>query len=335
MSKHILINVVKTNESLLYNAADKARKDVETTLVRNGYEVINIPLSLDGNKFKSIIKHLLDIRKALSHIKKEKPEEIIIQYPGFRIGIKSISFLLSLLKNRKVTLLVHDIDSLRFHRNVSNREVKVLNKADKIILHTERMRNHLQNNGVKVPMSVMWLFDYYANASYVPKHNESTSTVVFAGNLVKSRFLMKLSESKYKFPLFLYGVPTDFKWKGSIKYEGKFAPDDINDIKGDWGLVWDGDSLDECSGYMGNYLKYNSSHKTSLYLAAGKPVIVWSQSALAPYILDNHLGITIDSIKEIPQRLSEISTEEYMRYKESVESVLLSLRTGKMLEAQL
>ena len=136
MSKHILINVVKTNESLLYNAADKARKDVETTLVRNGYEVINIPLSLDGNKFKSIIKHLLDIRKALSHIKKEKPEEIIIQYPGFRIGIKSISFLLSLLKNRKVTLLVHDIDSLRFHRNVSNREVKVLNKADKIILHT-------------------------------------------------------------------------------------------------------------------------------------------------------------------------------------------------------
>ncbi|MBD5237149.1 MAG: hypothetical protein HDS62_06415 [Bacteroidales bacterium] len=332
MSTRILINVVKTNQSRMFNAADKARKDVETTLTRNGYEVINIPLSLGGNKMKAILGHLIAIKKALNSIKKHNPQEIIIQYPGFRLGIKSISFILRFLKNRNITLLVHDIDSLRFHRKVSEKEVSVLKKATRIILHTDRMKEHLQKNGVNTPMSVMWLFDYYANGSYISKPFTKPFSVIFAGNLAKSTFLEKLNEMDCSFPLYLYGLPTDYNWTGNIKYMGKFAPDDIDGIQGNWGLVWDGDSLDECSGHMGNYLRYNSSHKTSLYIAAGKPVIVWSKSALAPYIVDNNLGITIDTIRDIPGKLSEISEEQYKLFRTSVESMGKKLREGKMLE---
>ena len=51
-----------------------------------------------------------------------------------------------------------------------------------------------------------------------------------------------------------------------------------------FGLVWDGTSLDGCNGRYGEYLKFNNPHKTSLYLSCGIPVIIWKEAALADFV---------------------------------------------------
>ena len=61
---------------------------------------------------------------------------------------------------------------------------------------------------------------------------------------------------------------------------------------------------------MGEYLKINASHKASLYLASQKPLIVWNQSALANFVEDNKLGITIDSLEDIEKELLELSEQQ-------------------------
>lgn len=337
MNNKILINIVKANEGPCFNAADKARADVERTLVRNGYQVINIPLALHFNRIKAISKHLWEIRKALSLIKKVNPKTIIFQYPGFRIGTKSINFMMRFLKKYKVTFLIHDIDSLRFHRAISKREVNLLNRADNLIVHTENMKNYIIENGVKTPAKVLWLFDYYGSGE--PKLNNNNKveeySLIFAGNLDKSGFLKKMYKILEGHNLYLYGLPIDYSWPDKIIYEGKFAPDDIQDLKGDWGLVWDGNSVEECEGSMGVYLRYNSSHKNSLYIASGKPVIVWKKSGIAPFIVKNNLGIAVDSLADIPKILSTVSKDDYLKIQSSVEKFQKKLRAGKMLEAQL
>ena len=50
-----------------------------------------------------------------------------------------------------------------------------------------------------------------------------------------------------------------------------------------------------CTGQYGEYLKINSPFKFSLYLAANRPVVVWSKSALASYVKEYKLGICVDS----------------------------------------
>lgn len=335
MNNKILINIVKANEGPCFNAADKARADVERTLVRNGYQVVNIPLALHLNRITAVYKHLWEIKKALSFIKKSKPEKIIFQYPGFRIGTKSIDFMMRFLRKYQVTFLVHDVDSLRFYGAVSKREIDLMNRADNIIVHTDNMKSYLMENGVTTPLKVMWLFDYYTKGEVKLNEPNTNYSLIFAGNLDKSGFLKKIETVIGDHKFFLYGLPVEYQWPENIEYEGKFAPDDIDGLKGDWGLVWDGNSLDECDGNMGVYLKYNSSHKNSLYIAAGKPIIIWKKSGMAPFIIKNNLGIAVDSLGDINEALSSISKEDYLHFQSSVKKFQKKLRTGKMLEAQL
>lgn len=332
MSKKYLINIVGSDSKIGFNAVVKPRKDVETTLVRNGYEVINIPYIKDFPSWKRLPIHLNHILKAIFKIYINNPKEIIIQYPGMRVGSRAISLISQLLRGQNVTFLIHDIDSLRVYGNISNREVNTLNRAKKVIVHTENMLQYLRSHGVKTEMRPLWLFDYYADGAIKSKQENDGMNVVFAGNLSKSKFLEKFENPLEGMKLFLYGLPIEGSLQDGLEYKGKFAPDDISDIQGAWGLVWDGDSLDTCSGKMGNYLKYNSSHKAALYIASGKPIIVWDQSGIAPFIIKNNLGFTISSIRDIPAKLSNISDREYQEYCRAVSNFQCFLRNGQMLE---
>ena len=66
---------------------------------------------------------------------------------------------------------------------------------------------------------------------------------------------------------------------------------------GSFGLVWDGMSSETCKGSFGEYLRINNPHKTSLYLASGIPVIIWSKAALAEFIEKNKCGIRHERIR--------------------------------------
>ena len=135
-------------------------------------------------------------------------------------------------------------------------------------------------HGISVDkIEVLYLFDYLVASNSILK-DEDYFSICFAGNLKKSMFLKKMNQLKNVYTkYYLYGnFDTELVESESFIYGGRFDPDNISNIKGKWGLVWDGDGLNKCSGSMGEYLKINASHKASLYLASQKPLIVWNQS---------------------------------------------------------
>lgn len=329
------INIISSDKKEGYNAAGKAKTDVDRTLIDLGYSRRNLIFRRDLPKYISLTRHIFDLWMLSFEVKKNKNEEIIIQYPGMGIGTRSIAMLSKLLKSQPVTLLIHDIDSLRYHGQLSDRERDIMNRASRILVHTDNMKRYLEDNGVKTPMKVMELFDYYAKGNVSSHSPANPYSLVFAGNLRKSEFLLKIGDSLAPHKLYLYGLAVDIKWPGNLVYERKFAPDEIDNIKGDWGLVWDGDSIDTCSGMVGNYLKYNSSHKASLYVASGKPLIVWAKSAIAPIVKKYDIGIDVDNLNEIPEKLKYIDAERYDEIRKNVLSLSAQLRKGGFLKKTL
>ena len=108
-----------------------------------------------------------------------------------------------------------------------------------------------------------------------------------------------------------------------------------NHLQGGFGLVWDGDSPHTCSGMYGEYLKMNNPHKSSLYLASGFPIIVWSQSALADFVRKNNCGILVDSLFEIAERLDSISNDEYEVLLKNSKKIGDNIRKGYYLKTAL
>ena len=99
-------------------------------------------------------------------------------------------------------------------------------------------------------------------------------------------------------------------------------------MTGEFGLVWDGDSLATCSGSYGRYLAINSPHKLSLYLALGKPVFIWEKAAEADFVKKNGVGYTIGSIFEMVEIYSELSDGEKEAVSANARAISEKLRSG-------
>ena len=111
---------------------------------------------------------------------------------------------------------------------------------------------------------------------------------------------------------------------------GVFKPAELMDLmKGSFGLVWDGASVDTCRGACGDYLRYNNPHKMSHYLASGMPVLVWEEAAMADFVTAEGCGLTIKELREIPSLLSGLGAEEYDSLRRNAERVGLQMRHGQ------
>ncbi len=137
--------------------------------------------------------------------------------------------------------------------------------------------------------------------------------VVYAGalSMKKNSFLIELSKTLNHWQLLVCGNKEGLQGlqnNPQITYQG-FVPSEefIKHIDADFGLVWDGDSLDGCSGEYGQYLKWNSPHKVSFYLRAGLPLIIWKEAAVAPIIEEAGAGITISSLEELDDKLANLT----------------------------
>jgi len=236
------------------------------------------------------------------------------------------------VKKVRLQCLVHDLETLRRSGKLGAREISRLGRFHEIIVHTDAMRTLLQQGGIpRNKMKVLTFFDYLAEAS--PDRRTLSYNICFAGNLGKSGFVKELTSLHCDRLCFrLYGINfPDMQQNDNIHYEGVFAPDDIKGIKGSWGLVWDGDSLDTCTGMMGNYLRFNSSHKISLYLALGMPLIVWSESSVASLVKHENIGVAVSSLADVEKVIDGIDPAQYKAMLENVAVYSSKIRSGQML----
>lgn len=316
------------------HAGFKARNDCEIILEVMGYRKISYDIVLKKNNIVSKLQRFMLMVIKVAKIKNSSL--VVMHYPQFKHFLIYCIKFLKKLKKCSVILLIHDIDSLRVSDPIKKEEWKVFNESDYLISHNEKMTEYLVKD-YKISLNKIVnldLFDYLIEYKKIDYNKYKENAVVVAGNLdiEKCGYMYKLAEILKKFSLNAYG-PNCKQENFSGNYKGSFLPEEIPSIlSGKYGLVWDGESLDSCEGDFGKYLKYNNPHKVSLYLVSGLPVIIWSQAALADLIKKENLGIVIDNLYELEEKIMSISEDEYESMLNNVYKFRKKLINGEFLK---
>lgn len=323
------------------NAASKPREDVRRTATRCGFTPIIInsyfwklgmPRTVTEKVQRKI--HLASMWWQMRQLKRLHGAEILLQYPFLAPSMFKI---IRQLKEQgcRLTILFHDFYTIREHRQNDEAELSLLRNADRIIVHTQEMADAFRSCGCTKPIELLHFFDYLNDFHPTEGRMSSDISIIYAGNLEKSRFVNEL-KSLPRHPdlhFLLYGKPelTGNEDDNGFIYKGFFNSEDIKALEGNWGLVWDGDSVNTCSGDFGEYLRINAPFKFSLYLAMGIPVIVWKQSAMAKYVAQHSLGICVESLDEVYDCIRHLSATDTARIREGVKKYSEKVRRGDML----
>lgn len=329
-----MIKYIGENLIAKKNAGSKARQDVERILAgvySKFFDMKEIPSNSSFMRKLILVFSPKSLFSFLSIQRASKKDYYFLQYPFYYIGTYN-RLLTSFISKNNCILFVHDIDALRFSGKQSiNEEIALLNQSRCVILHNNRMKQILVRYGLTVPTITLEVFDYLLKNDLPKIDYVLSNEIVFAGNLEKSQFLRKIPNMKSSLSFRLYGngLPESLKNIPNIHWMGSFLPEEIPyRLKGSFGLVWDGTSLNTCDGKIGEYLKINNPHKLSLYIAAGLPVIVWSQAAIAELVQKYQIGFTINGLEEIPDKITNINQEIYEKYKNNIKKLQKKVTSG-------
>ncbi|MDH6358024.1 galactofuranosyltransferase [Parabacteroides sp. PF5-9] len=319
------------NLYLLKKTPSKARRDIDHIMVNMGFRNIGFPLPGYNNKFIDFFVTLAGMMKAPFVIK--KGDVLVLPYNLRKYYIYLCR--LTHLRGGKVVTIIHDLSSFYRKRITPQQEIKRLNHSDYLIAHNPVMKKWLETNGCQVPVGILNIFDYLSNKE-PQEHKTATKPykVLYAGTLSpkKNKFLYDLSAHITNYQLNVYGKGLDetlIHHKDHFSYKGFMSSDDlVASADGDFGLVWDGNSILFCDGPRGQYMKYNNPHKFSLYMRCGLPVIIWKEAAMAHFVNENKVGICISSLTDLDELLAGITTEEYQEMKKNAATIGKQLSEG-------
>lgn len=310
-----------------YNAGPKAKRDAAEILTKSkNFKKIDFYFDLNNSIISKLkkLKYLnVDIPKGLKDV---KSGNLFIQYPIYS-SVISQKITNVIPKNVKVYYLIHDLESLRLFKDsegFKREEIQRLNEADGIISHNPKMTKWLKENGVTTKIVDLEIFDYLSEN--MAPNNKYDKSVCYAGNLAKSEFLKVIPR---ELKLGVYGPNPAQDFPENIEYKGVYKPDELPKyLVENFGLVWDGKQNDKCDGIYGEYMKYNNPHKVSLYLSSGIPVIIWKKAALADFIEKNNVGLVIESLDQINEKLNSISESEFLELKQNTVDLSQKLKSG-------
>lgn len=342
-------------------ASEKARDDITRILTRGGSDMTFRELSInfdtgrwmDHPAFVQIGEHLKAKREWEKKTKSlMRGDVLLVQFPAVNHSLFLYRVLKS-LKKRGVYLIavLHDVEAIRGlkrrNKSLKNRlrkyfeEILCLRYFDRLIVHNDRM-GKMVAKAMNIPAEKLInleIFDYLGGEACRGRRDKSAG-VIIAGNLtpVKAGYVYRLPEDvRWN----LYGVnfagnavsaekAAELDLEKGVVYYGSYPAEEIIEkLEGGFGLVWDGPSSRTCEGVYGEYLRINDPHKTSLYLAAGIPVIIWKEAALAPFILAHECGVTVGSLSEIREIIAGMDEETYAKLRENAAAVGRLLTAGE------
>lgn len=308
-------------------AASKARVDVLDILTKNGYQPLYLPRKKNFTYVFALWKQLSAMAKGETHL--------VVEYPFWMRRRLYTLKMLCRLKGIKLYGIIHDVAALRLH-TAARPEVSIFNLFDGLVSHNAYMSKWLRDNGYKNKIADLDVFDYclQSDKEFSEEQVNGKLKVLYAGNLAynKATFIYdKGMKDLGNVELCLYGQYFEKERLngGRINYKGVFNPN-LPDLQENYhfGLIWEGDSLDTCSGEMGEYTRFNNPHKFSLYLSLGLPVIVWKEAAIAKYVRENNIGFAIGSFSELKSIAEKVDTQKYREYVQNVKAVSEKVRKG-------
>lgn len=324
------------------SAGNKAKMDIEDIMEEMRFHNVGLKRTTVQQRVIAFVLTLSGVLRAALCLR--KGDILFLQYPLK----KYFSFVCNAAHwhGAKVVTVIHDLGSFRRQKLSAQEEVKRLSHSDYLIVHNSRMREWLSQQGCKTPMGSLELFDFLSESRPV-FHEEFTTPphrILYMGGLSprKNSFLYDwikdlaaMPQAPYTLSLYGSGFHADsVPATKAFEYNGFVQADQlIAQAQGSFGLVWDGDSLDACTGNFGEYLQYNNPHKTSLYLRCGLPVIIWDKAALADFITRNGIGFSIGSLKDLEDLFRTLTPERYEEMRKQVKEVSDRLARGEFFRA--
>lgn len=315
------------------SAGNKAKTDNEDTLMAAG--AVNLGLHRTFHRSK-VVTFFLDLAGIMKYVFSVRRDDVLLlQYPVK----KYFSFICAVarLRGAKTIALIHDLGSFRRKKLTVNKEMTRLMHADYVIASNSVMRQWLLDQGYSHPIGQLGLFDY---RSPEWNNNESPSqpvSLVYAGGLAmrKNAFLLQMAQKDLPYMLHIYGnrdgLPGMKDNEKMVFHPFMPADEFIRTIDAHYGLVWDGDTTDSCTGDFGEYLRYNSPHKASFYLRAGLPLVIWREAAVAPIVEHEGIGLCIDSLENLDEQLRHVTPSQYATMRSHAQRMAQRLNSGSFL----
>lgn len=319
------------------HAGGKAPNDIDTLCLERGWKRLVYPsISVKQHKILRIVRAIaIELFWLITAIAIKRDAIVVYQHP-MRCGAKIANRYIKQLKNRKnvkFIALIHDLDSIRYtevNEGIRYEDEILLKQFNVLICHNSHMENYLAGSGVsKDKIVCLQIFDYLVKCEDVATPIDG---LAIAGNLSKDKckYIYDLALLSSNVKIYAYGVNFEENNHASnLIYQGSYQPDELPPvIQGKFGIIWDGDSIETCSGNFGEYMRYNNPHKLSLYLAAGKPVICWKQSAIADFVTDNEVGLAVESLTDALDQVRTMSESAYNEMRRHVMTVRSNVVSG-------
>jgi hypothetical protein len=240
-------------------------------------------------------------------------------------------------KDIQLICFIADIDGIKDGDNkLLQKEIKFFRHFRYFIVHNKKMKEWLHRNvSADCTAASIEFFDFLTKPLTIQR--DTSFDIVFAGNLKISSFLEELhllnvNNSLLHFHLFGLGQ-TDFMLaQKNITWHGVEKPYELPaKLRGSFGLLWDGDSIDKPAGNLGNYMQYISHHKLSLYIVSKLPVIVAAAAASAPLIEKYKIGFTLNNLYETEDKIKNLSLAEYRQMQSNMGPLAEKISKGECL----
>lgn len=226
-----------------------------------------------------------------------------------------------------VVLITLNIDYLRYKDADKEAIIESLNESSVIISLSRRLSRQLRLDGVSPdrPIVELLLHDYLVNQNVRPPMFEKT--VIFAGSPYKTPYIQDWPNLT---PVDIFArekeaTALDIN-ANNVNYIGYVHPDMIpRMLNYGFGLAFDAASK---AGDFATYQTMNLSHKVSMFLAAGVPLIINAKAASAETIEAANAGILINDIEEIDSALESINEHDYAEMVAGARRLGELVRTG-------
>lgn len=321
---------VSRNYKGMHSAGNKAKGDYEDIMAMMGARNLGLRRTYCKER---IAAFLIDLAGIVTYALSVRNGDVVfLQYPTKKYF--AMMCRVARWRGAKTMAFIHDLGAFRRKRLTVEREIRRLSHADQIIAANDVMAEWLTGHGLRRPCRGLGLHDYLSASEADGKPSSfPPRRIVYAGSISerKNMFLTGLAGRLRDCVVDVYGTNhiAGLKPSRNLMLHGPVEPDEfIATVAGDFGLVWDGDSLTACTGAFGEYLRVNSPHKASFYLRAGLPLIVWSRSAIADIVEREGIGIAVERIDDIEERLGGITEDGMRRMRDNVRRVSHGLAQG-------
>lgn len=234
-------------------------------------------------------------------------DQIIMQLPtkmGFRFDNAFIDTVDALRQNSPSKLIFYIHDDLLYDSSLqtNGKWIKLLNRADILIVNCSKTAQYLANLGVKRHQySFFKICDILSDAV-----DENTTKVSNSVNLINEPKNIVMQVAKKKDIVLsdnhIHYLKTNF---GDTSLPYRLAKN------GGWVITWPNSEID----------KICSSYQLGLALSAGLPIVAKAGTIEAGWAHDYRLGLVVDSLDQAVKQINEISMTNYLQYQNSARNL--------------